>query len=116
MIALWLMGALTVGALIFLFFAPSYVAYSRDHRNATPIIILNIFLGWTFVGWVVALVWSFSDNVPPPRPSAPKRPSEEPTVRSENDRVICPQCRELTNARIESCLHCGSDLADVARQ
>jgi hypothetical protein len=25
-----------------------------------PIFVLNILLGWTFLGWVVALVWSFT--------------------------------------------------------
>jgi hypothetical protein len=23
-----------------------------------PIALLNLFLGWTFIGWVVALVWA----------------------------------------------------------
>ena len=27
---------------------------------------LNLFLGWTFVGWVGALVWAMTDNVKPP--------------------------------------------------
>lgn len=29
----------------------------KGHPHADAIIILNILLGWTFVGWVVALVW-----------------------------------------------------------
>ena len=24
--------------------------------------MVNLFLGWTFLGWVVALAWAFSDN------------------------------------------------------
>jgi hypothetical protein len=38
--------------------APTIVAYSAKHRNAEGILILNLFLGWTLVGWVVALVWA----------------------------------------------------------
>jgi hypothetical protein len=30
----------------------------RRHRNLLPIILVNIFLGWTFVGWIVALIWA----------------------------------------------------------
>ncbi|MHA7686671.1 superinfection immunity protein [Corynebacterium evansiae] len=39
------------------------VASNRKHSNSGAIACLNIFLGWTFIGWVVALVWSFTDNV-----------------------------------------------------
>jgi len=30
----------------------------RSHHNAATIFLLNLFLGWTFLGWVIALVWS----------------------------------------------------------
>ena len=43
-----------------MYFLPSIVAIARDHRNAGPIFLLNLLLGWTFIGWVVALVWSFT--------------------------------------------------------
>lgn len=43
-----------------LYFLPSIVAYARKHQNSGAILILNIFLGWTFIGWVVALVWSMT--------------------------------------------------------
>lgn len=41
-----------------LYFLPSIVASHRDHHNTSAIVLLNLFLGWTFVGWVVALVWA----------------------------------------------------------
>ena len=44
-----------------LYFVPSFVAFSRGHQNRAAILALNIFLGWTFIGWVVALVWSFTE-------------------------------------------------------
>jgi hypothetical protein len=28
------------------------------------ILLLNFFLGWTMIGWVVALVWSVKNDVP----------------------------------------------------
>jgi|TARA_Y100000310_G_scaffold270565_1_gene284495 hypothetical protein len=46
--------------LIFLaYFVPTLVAVMRDHKNKSAIIVLNIFTGWTFIGWVVSLVWAF---------------------------------------------------------
>lgn len=46
------------------YFLPATVAGVRRHRNATAILVLNLFLGWTFIGWVGALVWSFTNPAP----------------------------------------------------
>lgn len=46
-------------ALLF-YFLPTFVAVARKHRNAVPIFIVNLLLGWSFVGWVVALAWAFT--------------------------------------------------------
>jgi len=37
---------------------PSIIGFSRKHQNAAAIFALNLLLGWTFLGWVAALVWS----------------------------------------------------------
>jgi hypothetical protein len=42
------------------YFLPSLVASTRLHPNSKPIMLLNIFLGWTLIGWVGALIWSAS--------------------------------------------------------
>lgn len=41
-----------------LYFLPTYEAWTRKHRNLGALAALNAFLGWTFVGWVAALVWA----------------------------------------------------------
>jgi hypothetical protein len=46
-----------------LYFLPSIVASSRKHRDKNSICILNIFLGWTLLFWVICLVWAASGNV-----------------------------------------------------
>jgi Superinfection immunity protein len=57
---------LTVYAAFFLglvlYFLPAAIAYGREHRNAGPILIVNIFLGWTLLGWVAALAWSATND------------------------------------------------------
>ena len=42
------------------YFIPSIVAALRNHPNGNAIAILNILTGWTFIGWVVAMVWAFT--------------------------------------------------------
>ena len=39
-----------------LYFLPAIIAAVRHTHNATGILVLNIFLGWTGVGWLVALL------------------------------------------------------------
>ena len=48
-------------ALIF-YFLPSIVAGFRGHHNTAAIFILNLLLGWSFIGWVVSLVWAFTET------------------------------------------------------
>lgn len=47
---------------LFIYFSPTIVAASRQKQNVMAIGILNLFLGWTFIGWVVALVWAFMEE------------------------------------------------------
>ncbi|MGA9722702.1 MAG: superinfection immunity protein [Candidatus Binatus sp.] len=51
---------LVLTAAIAVYFLPALVAANRRHQNAQAIAILNLLLGWTFVGWVIALVWAFT--------------------------------------------------------
>ena len=55
--------ALAVVALA-LYFIPSFIAVNRNKRNKNAIFALNLLLGWTFVGWAVALVWSLMKDAP----------------------------------------------------
>lgn len=41
-----------------LYFLPSMIALGRKHHNCAAIVLLNLFLGWTALGWIAALVWS----------------------------------------------------------
>jgi hypothetical protein len=47
-----------------LYFLPAIVAFARSKRDAVSILVLNFFLGWTAVGWVIALVWALKQDVP----------------------------------------------------
>ena len=43
---------------------PFAVAQRRNHQHATPILIITLLFGWTGLGWIVALTWALSDNLP----------------------------------------------------
>lgn len=45
---------------IAIYMLPTIIAHNRHHRQRSAITALNIFVGWTFLGWVAALVWSFT--------------------------------------------------------
>jgi hypothetical protein len=53
--------ALLVGLLILVigYFTPTLVALKRKPINMGTVIVLNLFLGWTFVGWVMSLALAF---------------------------------------------------------
>ncbi|MSU35992.1 MAG: superinfection immunity protein [Pedosphaera sp.] len=44
-----------------IYFAPAIIGIKK--RNSTAILALNFLLGWTFVGWVIALVWALTKDV-----------------------------------------------------
>lgn len=58
-------GAFVLAAVAFtLYFIPTGCALLVGKRNVGAIFILNLFLGWTFLGWVVALIWAFLHDAP----------------------------------------------------
>lgn len=51
-------GLITFAFSLAIYFLPTIIAVAGKRRNALSIFLLNLLLGWTFIGWVVALVWS----------------------------------------------------------
>jgi hypothetical protein len=47
-----------------MYFLPSIIAFARNKRDTAAILLLNIFLGWSVIGWIVALVWAVKTDVP----------------------------------------------------
>lgn len=41
-----------------LYFIPSIIALINKHPHGVGIFLLNLFTGWTFFGWVGAIVWA----------------------------------------------------------
>lgn len=43
---------------MFAYFIPTIVGFSSHKKNSQAIFVLNLFLGWTIIGWIISLVWA----------------------------------------------------------
>jgi Superinfection immunity protein len=84
--------------LIALYMIPSIVAGFRNKRNSGAIVALNILLGWTLVGWTVALVWALTTDASGPYP-------EYTMLRP------CPSCLSQIPVNATACRFCQRAVA-----
>jgi hypothetical protein len=80
-------GAGAVIAIMFivilgLYFIPTIVAFTRGVPDRGAVVVLNLFLGWTFVGWVVSLSMAARSRPEPivvvPQPVMIGQPAPQP--------------------------------------
>jgi hypothetical protein len=57
-----MLGMLGFVFFIVLYFLPGLIATTKKRKNYNAIVILNLFLGWTIIGWVGALIWAVSEE------------------------------------------------------
>lgn len=53
-------GVYDLCAGIVAYLAPLWVALARGHPDTAAIAAVNLLLGWTVLGWLIAMVWAFS--------------------------------------------------------
>lgn len=95
----------TLIVLTFLYFLPSVLA--RDRHNFGAIFLFNFFLGWTFIGWIVALIWACTSD---PRPGVYLAGAPVPVYAVAGTSSIaryCSGCGNLTRADGRYCANCG---------
>ena len=49
-----------------IYMIPSLIATTRKHVSFTEIFYINIFAGWTVIGWILCLGWSLTADVRKP--------------------------------------------------
>lgn len=96
-----------------IYFIPYIVAKQNKKQNAGAIGALNFFLGWTLVGWVVALVWAMSKDVSVPQAAPPANVTTPalplPTSPAQKK---CPDCAEMVLSEAKKCRSCGHDFKE----
>lgn len=88
MIAILIMG--------FIYVIPIMVAWNK--RQLGSIAALDLLLGWTLVGWVVALCWALMDSPPAIQPTTPANP---PPAK------LCARCGRYSPNDAGFCSNCG---------
>jgi hypothetical protein len=53
---------LLCAGLFIIHFLPAFIAFHRKAENFIWILLINIFFGWTLIGWLVALIWATQDR------------------------------------------------------
>lgn len=57
-------GLAVIVVIVLAYFLPTIVAFARGVSNSGSVLVLNLFLGWTLVGWVVALAMASRSTAP----------------------------------------------------
>jgi hypothetical protein len=86
---------ITLLLLTLLYFLPSIIGHNK--HNAAAIFLLNLLLGWTVVGWFVAMVWACTADVRAP----------VVVVAGPGYGHFCTGCGTLSTAGAHYCTVCG---------
>lgn len=41
-----------------IYFWPTFLAQKREHQQLGEVFFLNLLVGWTIIGWVLAFLWA----------------------------------------------------------
>jgi hypothetical protein len=113
---------LVLVVLLIPYFLPTIVAIVRKKRNVGAIAILNFFLGWTLIGWIVALVWALTadapavavtniTNYPPAAPTPPTGPIQGGGTPVGSRAMFCQGCGVKLLPEAIFCPSCGRRVA-----
>jgi hypothetical protein len=96
------------------YFIPSIIAFLRKHENALPLFLVNIFLGWTLIGWIICLVWALtgsgnSGTVTASPQAVAKSPEPTPPPPPVEKR-FCTQCGTSGDPTDAFCRRCGTKI------
>ena len=92
-----------IGLFFVLYFLPSIVGQNK--RNKAAIFAVNLLAGWTFVGWVIALVWALTINSTPVAAVQAQIPP--------GSTVPCTACGNYSLSTMKFCPNCGHRHAAV---
>jgi len=78
-----------------MYFFPTIVAVGRKKTNTSAIFLMNLLLGWSVIGWIIALVWAVS-----------KQMVDAPAANGAAS--LCPHCGKYNLPAAKFCSSCGA--------
>lgn len=91
---------------LFLYFLPAYLA--RNRSNFGAILVLNLLAGWTFIGWIIALVWALSPDPRGPVAAPPQPVTTGSPQPAAGTGCFCSACGKPCPAGARFCSSCGT--------
>lgn len=83
------------------YFLPAIVGWNK--KASGGILVLNLFLGWTVIGWIIALAWALASD---PAPTHVLVYQTGPTAYAPGS--YCPSCGSYLAAVGRFCSRCGA--------
>ena len=62
--------------LVFIYILPAVIANNRNVKNQGLILLVNVLLGWTLLGWVLVFIWAIVEKEDPALVTEPKAAPE----------------------------------------
>lgn len=91
------LGTFGLLLLLILYLVPSFSAYYLKHHNAGAITLLNVVAGWTGIGWLAALIWSFTN---PKKVVVVNQSKSQSSIQPENQ-TLKVKLTELQELKLE---------------
>lgn len=85
--------------LLAIYLLPSINAFNRWHKDKKAVLALNLFLGWTAIGWIGSLIWSFTGSN-----------LKKERLKESYTSKTCPHCAELVKIDARICRFCQREL------
>jgi hypothetical protein len=85
--------------MIYLYFLPTIIG--RRKRDRLAIFALNLLVGWSLIGWIIALVWALKEDQPPVV-------AFQPTIVTQSlSPLLCSGCGKYSQPGGKFCPSCG---------
>lgn len=100
-IGYFFLGLIALAVMGGLYMLPFIIAKHRGHHAANGILLVNILLGWTVVGWFVSFIWAYS--------AKPEQPAPQPASETTRRRM-CLKCGAVNELTDSFCRQCGAGM------